>query len=214
MTEENPHALSPSEHQQMREESEAILAFLRSQFDALTPERRQALYNEASHTISGALKEVAKKVPRIPGLKLKNPDEPICIISDYRSPKNVFATYDGPHIEWGVASSETKTIRLLHWLIFAPKEVCRAVATHEAFHIVFAALDPDCLPNIPEDETLADYPKHQRKEERWVRDMTKKMGYDEHLTTVWEQALLMGGANWRPSYIKLKKDFRAILARD
>jgi len=206
--------LSEDEVKMMRQDSERILELLRQQYDSMSVESRAAAYNRAEKATHEAIQEFNRKLNRMPELKRRNPDEQIAINLEYRAPTNAFATYGGPQIEWGMANAETKTVLLLRWLIFAPKEVIRGVLIHEAFHILFAALDPSCLPDLPNDETLEDYPEHQQREEQWVRTMTQNLGYDEHLIAVWEQTLLVGGENWRAVYPEIKKDLKKALTQD
>lgn len=206
--------LSEEEVKTMRQDSDRVLDLLRHQYDSMSAESRAAVYDRAEKAAREAMEQFNRELDCLRELKRKNPDEQIAIHLEYRAPKNAFATYGGPHIEWGMTNAESKTVLLLRWLIFAPEEVIRGVLIHEAFHILFAALDPSCLPNPPSDETLEDYPEHQRKEEQWVRAMTQKLGYDEHLITVWEQTLLVGGENWHTLYHEFKNEFRRRLAQD
>lgn len=203
---------SKAEAKELRRHAELILTFLRSQYEAMSAAGRRILYDRAEKAAEEAMKQFNDRLHRMSELRYRDPDGQIAIRLEYRAPKSAFGTYGGPQIEWGMANAEAKTVHLLRWIIFAPKEVIRGVVIHEAFHILYSCLDPKCIADVAVDLSLSDYPQHQRKEEHWVREMTAKVGYGEHLVTVWEQAILANGKDWRPLYYELKKKMLEILA--
>ena len=190
-----------------RATSERTLAVLQAKIDALSAQERQALVDRGIDSVRESVKKAMKKLARMPEIKLKNPDDVLHFNFGYHHPHEAFATLGECSIEWARADRSTNKITLLTLALLAPKDVLRALAVHEALHIVYAKVESDAFPALPIDPDVQQYPQASQQEEQWVRNMTKRLGYVEPLVELWEVTIQVCPENWRPLYYRGKKDF-------
>lgn len=202
--------LTQDEQQEERLHSEKILSFLETKRNALTLSDKQALYKETGKTIDEALQNLFRKLERMPGLIPRNPVGIFTLKWKYYSTDEAFTEFQNSSIKWGDAYWKFQTVRFLNLLAFAPKEIIRAVASHEGLHLAYRMLEPSCLIVQPISIWACEYQEDIQQEEQWVRTMNQKLGFVEEHMIFWELAVELGGEEWRPLYYKLKKDRKRI----
>ena len=174
------------------------LKFLPAKLERLSLREKHTLQQRMTETVEGAFKRLAKKLNQIPDLKFKNENNTICFKWGYYDAQDTISV-------WGKACLECQTVSLPSVLIFAPKEIIRALAVHEALHIIYSALAPTGLKTFPISRAVEeDYPQQQQAEQ-WVRDMTKKCGFVEEYLESWLVALDGGEEGWKERYYFFKK---------
>lgn len=197
--------LSEAEWLKKRAASERTLAVLKAKLRSLSTQERQALIDRGIDAVRESVKKVMKKLARMPEIKVKTPGDVIRINVGYHHPHEAFALHGEWAIEWATAERDTNRITILTVALLAPKEVLRVMAVHEALHLVYAKVETDAFPALPIDHHVQHYPEAHQQEEQWVRDMTKRLGYDAELMEIWEVAIKLRPENWRPLYYEGKR---------
>lgn len=206
---ENPPPLSPSEVEQERIYDEELLASLSKQLDSLPQQQQHILLKRTLECASQAIDDLWRRLNRVPHLELRNL-EAVNIKLGYHSPADALSNVG---ILWGQALPYTNTVMILTLLSFAPKEIIRQVAAHEALHIIYNLLPPgshrvECSEAIS--TAVREYPSCQQEEEQWVRNMMARLGFNENHLVFWELAVEQAGKDWRPAYYALKREGAAI----
>lgn len=201
---------SAQEEQQMKEEErlqcEKVLLFLDAKRNALSLPEKQALYKDVAKTIEGAFRNLFKKMKHMPEFRFKESADIITLKWKYFSSSEAFTEFQYAAIKWADADWKIKTVRFLNLLAFAPKEIIREYATHEALHIIYRMLEPSCIIAQPNGILVGDYQEDRQQEEQWVRTMTKRLGFAPEHIFLWQLAIESGGEEWRPLYYKWKRD--------
>ena len=115
-------AYSPEE----RQACDKLLRFLQSKLDSLSPQEVQLLYKQLNETVDEAIRQLKKKLSRMSGLILKDPEECISITLELYHAEDAFRAINHSSIEWGRTDRESKTIKFLSLISFAPKEIIAA----------------------------------------------------------------------------------------
>jgi hypothetical protein len=189
------------------------LEAMRIQRECMAPVERDVLDAKMLETAHGALQNLFTKLRRLPQLKLKEPLEKVLIALTF-CPLEEAARSDGaPGASWGRANPEQRVIVLLDLLCFAPKVVVRTVVTHEACHVLFSIVDPECLTPVEIGPRARGYAGDRQFEEQWVVNLTEKVGCDELSFIAWTMAVEQEGTNWKKHYYAIRDDVRAHFAK-
>jgi len=198
--------LTEEEKKDERIRSEKVLAFLDAKRSALKLSEKQALYKQMAKTIDEGFQKLFKKLAGMSELKFKAAADIVTLKWEYSDSSEAFTEFQNYSIRWAYASWEHKTVKFSNLLAFAPKEIIRALATHETLHIIYRMLEPSCLNVQPITVFANEYPEDQQQEEHWVRTMNKRLGFMEENMMLWQIAVEIGGEMWRPRYYEIKKN--------
>jgi hypothetical protein len=189
------------------------LQALRYQRECMSPVERNIMDNKLLETAHGALQNLFTKLRRLPQLKFKEPLEKVFIAPTFCPLEEAGRSDGAPGASWGRADPEQRVIALLDLLCFAPKVVVRTVVTHEASHIIFSIVEPECFTPLPIGPRARAYPNDMQFEEQWVVNLTDKVGCDERSFIAWTMAVEQEGTNWKKHYYAIRDDVRAHFAK-
>lgn len=182
---------------------------LHRKLESMAPNDRYRLQGQVREVANGALKQVQRKLPRLAGLRFKEPPETLSIAFSFMEPGSALPSDLSHGMHWAKADLPSRTVLLLTWAGFAPKEVVRALVTHEACHIAFSILEPECIGPIEIKARARRYPEDRQIEEQWVSNLTKQLGYDECASKAWIESVDLEGTEWRREYYDRKKAARS-----
>jgi hypothetical protein len=181
---------------------------------SLSQTERLILDGQVAETARTALDHVYRTVPVMPELKFKESPKNLSIRFGYHPMERALPLRPGTSLQWGVSDLPSKTVTVAPLACFAPRDVLRALVTHEACHIVYSMIDPASIGTVALGLRARDYSPDRQFEEQWVTNLNTRLGCDEYAMVAWIFAVQDYGADWPKVFEEYRLRARTIAAAD